>query len=356
LEKIPALYREPLILFYRERQSIERVAAALELSEDTVKQRLSRGRKLLHAEVEAFVQETLRRTVPGEAFSGAVVAMLPLAAGPAVGAAGASVTANGTAAAAKSGFLASLLVPLAPFIGIAAGLGAHWLIVRESTTEGRVRSKRVGLVVAGWILFLALAVGGEAAVHALGRQFAWDARIRFVAVAVFWWCFVAATITFQMVAARRAELMRRQRARSQSAGPEITRAMKPVTRALVIAGVHVALFAWLIALAARYGDFVGAAISVGAMLGLAGWALFKVRRDPGGTLLHMLSTRLALAAATILLILNLRARAWVASAYGVTSADAGAIVPMWIIPVLSVALVLWVGLVLALARRDDPRE
>ena len=47
LEQIPETYREPLILFYRENQSIERVAAALELSEDAVKQRLSRGRKLL---------------------------------------------------------------------------------------------------------------------------------------------------------------------------------------------------------------------------------------------------------------------------------------------------------------------
>jgi len=44
LERIPDTYREPLILFYREQQSVERVAAELELSEDAVKQRLSRGR------------------------------------------------------------------------------------------------------------------------------------------------------------------------------------------------------------------------------------------------------------------------------------------------------------------------
>ena len=36
LEQIPELYREPLILFYRQEQSIGRVAEALELSEDTV--------------------------------------------------------------------------------------------------------------------------------------------------------------------------------------------------------------------------------------------------------------------------------------------------------------------------------
>ncbi|MGC3957265.1 MAG: sigma-70 family RNA polymerase sigma factor [Verrucomicrobiota bacterium] len=56
LERIPEIYREPLVLFYREHQSIEAVAMALELSEDAVKQRLSRGRKLLAEEVAAFVE------------------------------------------------------------------------------------------------------------------------------------------------------------------------------------------------------------------------------------------------------------------------------------------------------------
>ncbi len=55
LEKIPEAYREPLILFYRQHQSIDQVAAALELSEDAVKQRVSggpirreRGRSVAH--------------------------------------------------------------------------------------------------------------------------------------------------------------------------------------------------------------------------------------------------------------------------------------------------------------------
>src|SRR5262252_2888050 len=34
MERIPASYREPLILYYREHQSVESVAAALDLSED----------------------------------------------------------------------------------------------------------------------------------------------------------------------------------------------------------------------------------------------------------------------------------------------------------------------------------
>ena len=42
LERIPETYREPLVLFYREEQSVDRVAEALELSADAVRQRLSR--------------------------------------------------------------------------------------------------------------------------------------------------------------------------------------------------------------------------------------------------------------------------------------------------------------------------
>jgi RNA polymerase sigma factor (sigma-70 family) len=80
LEKIPEIYREPLVLFYREHQSIEAVAQNLELTEDAVKQRLSRGRKLLHEEVLAFVEGALARTNPGQAFTLGVLAALPLVA------------------------------------------------------------------------------------------------------------------------------------------------------------------------------------------------------------------------------------------------------------------------------------
>jgi RNA polymerase sigma factor (sigma-70 family) len=78
LERIPELYREPLVLFYREHQSIEAVAEQLELTEDTVKQRLSRGRKLLQEQVLAFVEGALERTNPGKTFTLAVLAAIPV--------------------------------------------------------------------------------------------------------------------------------------------------------------------------------------------------------------------------------------------------------------------------------------
>ena len=78
LEGIPKIYREPLVLFYREHQSVEKVAAELELSEDAVKQRLSRGRNLLRERMMAFVEGALSKTKPGKAFTVGVVAALPL--------------------------------------------------------------------------------------------------------------------------------------------------------------------------------------------------------------------------------------------------------------------------------------
>ena len=102
VERIPELYREPLVLFYREHQSVEKVAAALELTEDTVRQRLSRGRKLLHEQVLAFVEGALEETNPGKAFTLGVLAALPLLAASATGATAATagaVAAKGSATA-----------------------------------------------------------------------------------------------------------------------------------------------------------------------------------------------------------------------------------------------------------------
>lgn len=102
LEYIPGIYREPLILFYRERRSIEAVATDLELGEDAVKQRLSRGRKLLQEQTRVFVQGTLEKTNPGKTFALGVVAALPLLA-----AAGARAATAG--AAAKTGAALKML-------------------------------------------------------------------------------------------------------------------------------------------------------------------------------------------------------------------------------------------------------
>ncbi|HEV7554055.1 MAG TPA: sigma-70 family RNA polymerase sigma factor [Kofleriaceae bacterium] len=60
LARIPDAYREVLVLYYREDQSIREVAAALGLTEATVMQRLSRGRRYLADSVTELVESSLR--------------------------------------------------------------------------------------------------------------------------------------------------------------------------------------------------------------------------------------------------------------------------------------------------------
>lgn len=120
LERMPATYREPLILFYREHQSVETVAEHLELTEDAVRQRLARGRKLLQEQVLAFVEGALARSNPGKAFTVAVLASLPAlalsASAATVGATAAtgSATAKGTGTMGLPGWMLGPLIAVIP--------------------------------------------------------------------------------------------------------------------------------------------------------------------------------------------------------------------------------------------------
>ncbi len=138
LERIPEIYREPLVLFYREHQSIEAVAENLELTEDAVKQRLSRGRKLLHQEVLAFVEGALGRTNPGQAFTLAVLATLPAMTLSAKAATvGAAATKGGTSASGVGvmGLLGAILLPLVAFLN----LFGMWRMSHKAARSDRER-------------------------------------------------------------------------------------------------------------------------------------------------------------------------------------------------------------------------
>jgi RNA polymerase sigma factor (sigma-70 family) len=154
LERIPEIYRESLVLFYREQQSIETVAAELELSEDAVKQRLSRGRKLLQEQVLAFVEGALAKTTPGKTFTVAVVAALPLTV---VSAKAATIGAT----VAKGGAAAKGALTFGVFGSFFALLGGAYLTLMakiddtKSPRERRFVSQVIGLRLLA-LLFLIL--------------------------------------------------------------------------------------------------------------------------------------------------------------------------------------------------------
>ena len=138
LERIPEIYREPLVLFYREHQSVEAVAQNLELTEDNVKQRLSRGRKLLHEEVLAFVEGALARTNPGQAFTLGVLATLPaLTISAKAATVGAAATKGGATAvgAGLVGLLGAILCPLLAFLN----LFRAWRLSHKAARSDRER-------------------------------------------------------------------------------------------------------------------------------------------------------------------------------------------------------------------------
>jgi len=160
LERIPELYREPLVLFYREHQSIEAVAEKLELTEDTVKQRLSRGRKLLHEQVLAFVEGALERTNPGKTFTLAVLAAIPATLGTSAKAAAIGMAAaKGGAAAKGAGAMGLLGILLSPVMILFGNYLPYRIGMAEARSEEeRYHIKRFFRRIWGWSFALSLVV------------------------------------------------------------------------------------------------------------------------------------------------------------------------------------------------------
>jgi len=144
LEKLPENHREPLVLFYRSGQSVREIAAILELSEDAVKQRLSRGRIMLQEAVREKVESTLSRSRPGAAFTLAVLAALPAMATSAQAAGAGLILTKGA-----GGGVAASMLPIAG--GLAIGLAGAWFGIRSSLANAEsAREREFLLGVARW--------------------------------------------------------------------------------------------------------------------------------------------------------------------------------------------------------------
>jgi RNA polymerase sigma factor (sigma-70 family) len=155
VSRVPLKYREPLVLFYRRQRSVSEVAADLGLSEETVRQRLHRGRQFIKAEVSSLVEDTLVRSGPGEAFAVAAFAALPAFATSTAGATVAGVAAKGTPAAktlAAAGFGFAVLGAIAGLLG---GLFGAWFSFKRPDSP-RHRRFRIRLFITWWVLFFAV--------------------------------------------------------------------------------------------------------------------------------------------------------------------------------------------------------
>ncbi len=107
LQDIPDTYREVLILYYRQGESVADVAEHLDISADAVKQRLSRGREYLRSQLSMTIEGILQRTRPSGAFTtrvmtGIAALTVSLKASGTATAAAATTTAVATSTAAVS--------------------------------------------------------------------------------------------------------------------------------------------------------------------------------------------------------------------------------------------------------------
>jgi len=173
LDKMENNYREPLILFYREQQSVERVAAELDLTLATAKQRLSRGRKLLKIAIISLVEETLTKTKPGVGFTAGVLAVISSISPPAKAAVATAGISGGSAVGVSAGFtktssllkLASILTLIATFSGVISSFFGLRASLDQSRTQ-RERNHAIK-VVASFLIFAIIYVAGMFAVKYL---------------------------------------------------------------------------------------------------------------------------------------------------------------------------------------------
>jgi RNA polymerase sigma factor (sigma-70 family) len=172
IEEIPPDYREPLVLFYREERSVRAVATALELTESAVKQRLTRGRRLLRQRMLSFVEEGLRKSAPGPVFTAGVIAAIATLGTPAKAAAAGTAGATAT----KAG-MSVKTISLAAFMASISGLVSTVFAVRANLDQsGTAKERRNAILTAvallgsfGLIVLLVLGMKGWA-LGSAGRQ------------------------------------------------------------------------------------------------------------------------------------------------------------------------------------------
>lgn len=176
LERVPELYREPLVLYYREHRSVEHVAAALDLTEDNVKQRLARGRKILQEQVLAFVEGALTRSTPGRVFTLGVLAALPELATPA--------KAAGIGAAAMHGGMLAKSTSIAALLASLSGVVSAVLTLRANLDQSRTPRERRAVVKITIVAFFG-ALGFLVALGLLREASYrwWDYRVLFAGIA-----------------------------------------------------------------------------------------------------------------------------------------------------------------------------
>jgi len=176
LGRVPATYREVLVLYYREGQSIRDVATALGLSETAVEQRLSRGRRYLADGMTSLVERSLRGERPRRDLVAAVLAAI------AVTAFAPHVDANPRPSVGRSKGSTMLKLALAATATVAAGTTIYLLASHHETKAPAKVGARPALRLGAGKLGLAHApaLGPTAAPRQIASRSVADADLAYV--------------------------------------------------------------------------------------------------------------------------------------------------------------------------------
>jgi hypothetical protein len=226
---------------------------------------------------------------------------------------------------------------------------AHWLVIRAAPTEAERRAKKIAFTIL-WVFVLLWCFAGQLSLKALSRNMQWSDRTYYSVMAGFWWVYAAVCGTLTIVMVRRFMALRQQ---SENAGEKPWANMRPLTtatRVLVAVGMYLAFFSWLAMLAWEFHDPASAVIILGLMMGLGVWYFTNTRGKIGSAAMRAVAGHLALCWGVILTILNLRLDVWMAAAHRCSLDEIHSLFPTWVVPVLTLALLLWAGLILKLTK------
>jgi hypothetical protein len=182
----------------------------------------------------------------------------------------------------------------------------------------------------------------------LEHRFQWRDEIYFPIMAGFWWIYAAVAVTMTIVMLRRFMALRRESEKNGETSSTSARPMKAGTSALIWCGTYFGFFSWLIGVSWRLHDHTTAGIITGLMVALCIWTTASLRRRAGIAALQTVAWHLTFTWTAVLVILNLSLPTWIALAHGTTLVEVHRLLPVWVIPMLTLALVVWAGLVMVL--------
>jgi hypothetical protein len=129
---------------------------------------------------------------------------------------------------------------------------------------------------------------------------------------------------------------------------------KPSRRFVIVAVVYLGYFLWLINIAWIAHDPLSAAIIAVTMVALGLWNFLQTRGKDGVAIIEASAGHNVLVWGVILLILNWRLDAWLAAHRGISLVEMHRLLPSWIIPVLTLALLVWFGVLMAMTKPKLP--